>query len=127
VTDCLDAWAVLRWLTGVEPAASRVDLALAGRPVMSWINLGEVSYIIDRKEGELRAREVLRELRQGLNLDLPTEARIRQAALIKARHPISYAGAFALATAVAHNANLLTGDPGILDRGDPSWVTEDLR
>lgn len=127
MTDCLDSWAVLQWLEGTEPAASRVDVALMGRALMSWINLGEVSYLIERRQGELRAREVVRELRAQLNLDLPTETRILQAAHIKARYPVAYADAFALATAAAHQASLLTGDPEILENPDPSWVTEDLR
>jgi predicted nucleic acid-binding protein len=39
---------------------------------------------------------------------------------------MAYADAFALATAIAHKANLLTGDPEILD-GTGRWPTEDLR
>jgi predicted nucleic acid-binding protein len=38
------------------------------------------------------------------------------AARIKARHPLAYADAFAVATAAAHNAVLLTGDPEITKR-----------
>ncbi len=34
--------------------------------------------------------------------------------------------AFAAATAVAHDAPLLTGDPELLDRNGP-WQAEDLR
>ena len=33
------------------------------------------------------------------------------AATIKARYPISYADAFAVATAIRHDAPLVTGDP----------------
>jgi len=40
---CLDSWAVLRWLEGVEPAASRVEDLLPKRPLMSWMNVGEVA------------------------------------------------------------------------------------
>jgi len=42
LTDCLDSWAILRWLEGEEPAAARVEASLENRPVMSWINPGEV-------------------------------------------------------------------------------------
>ena len=35
--------AILRWLEGAEPAASRVEEAIAQRPIMSWIDLGDVS------------------------------------------------------------------------------------
>jgi len=64
VTDCLDSWAILCWLEGPEPAASRVESALSSRPVMSWINLGEVSYIIERLTGAEQARRVVTELRR---------------------------------------------------------------
>ena len=42
---CLDSWAVLAWLDGDEPAAEAVQEAFAaGRPWMSWLNIGEVAY-----------------------------------------------------------------------------------
>ena len=126
MTDCLDSWAVLAWLEGMEPAASRVQDALASRPVMSWINVGEVAYVLERRVGVDRSREVVRELRRLLNLDLPTEERVIEAARVKAGHRMAYADAFAVATALAHGANLLTGDPEIL-RGDKSWSVVDLR
>jgi predicted nucleic acid-binding protein len=126
VTDCLDSWAVLRWLEGEEPAASRVEAAMQARPVMSWINLGEVAYIVERLAGEDRARRVVLELKRQLTLDTPTQARVLEAAHIKAGHSMAYADAFALATTIAHGATLLTGDPEILD-GDARWPTVDLR
>ena len=126
MTDCLDSWAVLAWLEGVEPAASRVQDALASHPVMSWINVGEVAYVLERRVGVDRSREVVRELRRLLNLDLPTEERVIEAARVKAGHRMAYADAFAVATALAHGANLLTGDPEIL-RGDKSWSVVDVR
>jgi predicted nucleic acid-binding protein len=126
LTECLDSWAVLRWLEGDEPAASRVDAALPSRPVMSWINLGEVSYIVERAAGADRARQIVQDLRRGLTLDLPSELRVLEAARIKARYPMADADAFAVATAIAHRATLLTGDPEILDT-TADWPTEDLR
>jgi predicted nucleic acid-binding protein len=126
LTDCLDSWAVLRWLEGVEPAASRVEATMPFRPVMSWINLGEVSYIVERLGGSVRARHVVQELRHALTMDLPSENRVLEASRIKARYPMVYADAFAVATSLAHRATLLTGDPEILD-GDPAWPTADLR
>jgi predicted nucleic acid-binding protein len=127
LTDCLDSWAILRWLEGAEPAAGRVERSLETRPVMSWINLGEVFYVIQRATGADRARAVVGDLRHRLSLDLPTEARVLQAASIKAQHALAYADAFAIATAVAHGGSLLTGDPEILDDGDPTWHLVDLR
>lgn len=126
MTECLDSWAVLRWLEGDEPAASRVEASIRSRPVMSWINLGEVSSVVERAAGADRARQVVHDLRRRLRLDLPTELRVLEAARIKAAHAMAHAGAFAIATAIAHGATLLTGDPEILD-ADSDWVTEDLR
>jgi predicted nucleic acid-binding protein len=126
VTDCLDSWAVLRWLEGEEPAASRVESAMQARPLMSWVNLGEVAYVVERLAGEDRARHVVRELRRNVALELPTQARVLEAAHLKAGHSVAYADAFALATAIAYGATLLTGDPEILD-GTARWPTEDLR
>jgi predicted nucleic acid-binding protein len=127
LTDCLDSWAILRWLEGEEPAASLVERSLETRPVMSWINLGEVFYVVHRAAGVDRARATIGELRHLLLLDLPTEGRVLEAAAIKATHALAYADAFAIATAMAHNASLLTGDPEILDGGDPTWPVVDLR
>jgi predicted nucleic acid-binding protein len=127
LTDCLDSWAILRWLEGAEPAADRVEQSLETRPLMSWINLGEVFYIVHRATGIDRARAVTADLRHQLHMDLPSESRVLEAAAIKARYPLAYADAFAIATAVAHGASLLTGDPEIIDEGDPDWPVVDLR
>jgi len=103
-----------------------VQEALVSRPVMSWINVGEVAYVVERRAGADRSRDVVRELRRLLNLDLPTEERVIEAARVKAGHRMAYADAFAVATALAHGADLLTGDPAIL-QGDVSWSVVDLR
>lgn len=127
MTVALDSWAVLRYLEDAEPAASRVDEILhQQRPVMSWINLGEVYYIIARDQTEADADETLRDLRPKLSLDRPSEERVIQAARLKAQHPLAYADAFAAATAIAHGAILLTGDPELL-LANVTWQTEDLR
>lgn len=126
MTDCLDSWAVLRWLEGEEPAAARVDAAMTGRPIMSWINIGEVSYVVERAAGPEQARQVVRDLRRRIRLEVPSAGRILEAARIKARHAMAYADAFAVATTLAHGARLLTGDPEILS-ADQGWPVVDLR
>lgn len=118
---------MLAWLDGAEPAASRVDTVIADRPVMSWINLAEVYYRIWRDHGRQEAESVLAELREILTLDTATPARTIEAVEIKAVHPIALADCFAVATAVAHDAVLLTGDPEILDGGPLGCNVEDLR
>lgn len=126
-TVVLDSWAVLRLLEGTVPAAARVQEVLAeGRPVMSWINLGEVYYVTRRAQGADEAQAVIRDLRGQLTLDAATERRVLAAATIKADHRLAYADAFAAATAIAHDAVLLTGDPELLVP-DASWLAEDLR
>lgn len=126
MTTCLDSWAVLRWLEGAQPAGARVEALLPDRPIMSWINVGEVSYVLTREVGPERAAEVVGELRVRLRLDEASPRRVLEAAALKAVHRMAYADAFAVATALAHDAVLLTGDPEILEaRGH--WATEDLR
>jgi predicted nucleic acid-binding protein len=123
---CLDSWAILRWLEGTQPAAGRVASVLRERPVMSWINVAEVFYVTSRSAGPTIADEVVRDLRAMLELDLPTVDRVLAAAAIKADHRIALADTFALATAVAYDATLLTGDPEII-RAEGPWRVEDLR
>lgn len=127
MTIVLDSWAVLRLLEGSDPAATRVQDALDHeQPVMSWINLGEVFSVVSRDQGPADAESVMRDLRPLLRLDVPTERRVLDAARIKAEHPMAYADAFAAATALAHDATLLTGDPELL-LADAPWSCEDLR
>lgn len=124
--DCLDSWAVLRWLEGTEPAATRVEAALHDRPVMSLVNVGEVFYIVRRARDDTVALEVLDGLRARVEFDVPNEERVVASARIKAEHPMAFADAFAIATSVAHSAVLLTGDPEIID-APGQWQVEDLR
>ena len=126
MTRVLDAWAVVAYLNGQEPAATRVAFALRGAPVMSWINLGEVQYVVQRAHGAREADDVVRDLRPRLTLETPTPERVVQAARLKAEHRLSYADAFAAATAMAASGVLLTGDPELLTDGAP-WKADDLR
>jgi len=83
---------------------------------MSWINLGEVAYLVERKHGAEEAEYVVARVRSSVALDDVTSERVLAAARIKARHPIAYADCFAVVTAIARQAILLTGDPEILER-----------
>jgi uncharacterized protein len=126
-TYCLDSWAVLRFLEGSSESARRVRQVMrTNRPVMSWINLGEVYYTIHRVAGAAEADATLALLRPLLTLDAATSERVLAAARIKAVHPLAYGDAFAIATAVAHGATLLTGDPEITKRSVGCRI-EDLR
>jgi ribonuclease VapC len=50
-------------------------------------------------------------VRLPITIVLPDDALISKASELKAQYPISYADCFAAATALIHNASLLTGDP----------------
>jgi predicted nucleic acid-binding protein len=114
---CLDSWAVLAWLDGEEPAAARVESAIGReRPLMSWVNLVEVHYRVARGHGAAEADRVLAELRRAVVEQLPGVSAMREVATLKAEHPIALADCFAVATASAGGAMLLTGDPEIVER-----------
>lgn len=123
----LDSWAVLRYLEDEGPAAVAVAELLAVEiPLMSWINLGEVHYVLRRLHGEDDAIRTVRDLRDVIDPRLPDDRIVLDAARIKADHPMSFAGAFGAALATAHDATLWTGDPELLIDGAP-WRVRDLR
>ena len=124
---CLDSWAILAWLDGDEPALGRVQELLATRPVVSWINLVEVYYRVERDHGHPAAEEVLADLRAALACDLPGTGRMVEAARLKSAVPMALGDCFAVATAAAHGLVLLTGDPEILEQPELPCSTEDLR
>ena len=127
MTTVLDSCAVLRYLENAEPAATLVaDLLDDERPLMSWINLGEVHYILRRSHGEDDASETVRDLRDVIEVRLPDERLVLDAARVKADHPMAYADAFGAALAMLEEATLWTGDPELLMDGSP-WRWQDLR
>jgi hypothetical protein len=93
---------------------------------MSWVNAVEVYYRVERDHGRIEAEDVLAELRKTLDLDLPGTTLMVEVARLKAGTPIALGDCFAIATACAREAALLTGDPEILNRQMPCPV-EDLR
>lgn len=124
---CLDSWAILAWLDGEEPSLSRLNQVIDTRPVVSWINLVEVYYRVERDHGRVEADHVLASLRATTSADLPGTARMVEAARLKARAPVALADCFAAVTAAARKAVLLTGDPELLAMPDPPCELEDLR
>lgn len=127
MTVVLDSWAVLRYLEDTGDAAADVaELLGRDRPLMSWINLGEVHYVLRRLHGEDDALETVRDLRDVVDARLPDERLVLDAARIKADRPMSFPDAFAAALAIAQGAVLWTGDPELLLNGAP-WRWKDLR
>lgn len=121
---CLDSWAVLAWLDGEQPALSRIEDVVGSRPVISWMNLVEVYYRLERDHGRDRADETLTALRAALTPDLPGTARMIEAARLKARAAIALGDCFAATTAAAHRLTLLTGNPELLKLADPPCLIE---
>jgi predicted nucleic acid-binding protein len=117
----LDAWAMLALLQGEEPAASRVKALLAAAGLgeaelcMSIINLGQVAYRIGKSQGEEAAWETLDQIRRLSLTVIPAgEEAVWAAVRFKIQFAISYADAFAAATAGELKAILVTGDPELL-------------
>lgn len=118
MTLALDSWVILAWLKDQAPGAGVMaglwEQAEAGRAqlVMNIVNLGEVFYIVAKARGEASARTVLQNL-QGRRIEIASasDELVLEAATLKARYPISYADAFAAATALGRGAPLVTGDP----------------
>lgn len=113
----LDSFAMLAFLNkekGFEKIRELMRAAqLSSEPLlMNEINIGEVYYMTAKARSPELAEEFLRRLET-----LPIQpisnsyADVLQAARIKARFPISYADAFAVATASRMHATVVTGDP----------------
>lgn len=108
---------MLAWVQA-EAAAERVDAVLkqadAGqiRVLMSWINAGEVYYMLVRKRSAMIADEFLTRLPSlPIRLVLPEEPDIVAAAKLKATRRLAYADAFAASLALREGGALMTGDP----------------
>ena len=117
----------MRYLEDAGPAAARVAKLLdRERPLMCWINLGEVFYILRRRGGEHAAADTVRDLRSAVDVRLPDERLVIDAARIKADHSMMHADAFAAALTIKNDAVLWTGDPELLVARAP-WKWKDLR
>lgn len=118
----LDAWALLALLQKEEPAASRVKALLQQGQIaskvlvyLSIINLGEISYILQRQHGAEEANQTLADIRQlPITIVQASENRVLAAARLKAQYRMSYADAFAAVTAKEFQAILITGDPELI-------------
>jgi predicted nucleic acid-binding protein len=107
----LDAWAILAWLKKQQPAADRVRPLLDTKPLINIVNLGEVYYIAVKMRDVAYGDRILSSLRPRLTIVPAGNALVLAAARLKSQHPISYADAFAAATAIDVGLPLVTGDP----------------
>jgi len=92
------------------------------RVLMTWVNAGEVAYIVERRWGRERLYTALAVMEATALEVVSVERELAlMAAHIKAEHAIAYADAFAAALAQQCAATLVTGDPefklleGVLD------------
>jgi len=114
----LDSWMLLAWLKDQAPGADKMDElwhAAATRKVelsASMVNIGEVFYLTARNKGLDAAEELLGHLHtRPLQFVSASDRLVIEAARLKAAYPISYADAFAAATAMRARCPLVTGDP----------------
>jgi len=112
-----DTFAILAYFLA-EPGGEKVkellrraengEISLA----MSFINVGEMFYILSREQGRAKAQSLLEDLRSlSIQFFDSTEDRILAAAQLKAEYSISYADAFAASLAQELDASIVTGDP----------------
>ena len=79
---------------------------------MTWVNLGEVAYIVERRRGQSQAQEVLTALWEARVGPVPVGEKLALlVARIKANHPMAYTDAFAAALAIDRDTMLVTGHP----------------
>jgi ribonuclease VapC len=115
----LDSWALIAFFED-EPAAEAVEKLLQQaadekhKLLMSVVSWGEVYYTMMRAVGREAAEQKAQEIAAlpikvvGVSED---RLLVRQAAVFKAAHRMSYADCFAAALAKQENAELITGDP----------------
>jgi ribonuclease VapC len=113
----LDTFALLAMVRN-EAGAQRVEdlLRQAAQGALicriSAINVGEAVYTVERQSDLAGVRHLLAELDQAqILIEDATWPRILAAAHVKARFPLSYADAFAVALAQEYGATVATGDP----------------
>ena len=116
-----DAWAMMAYFQNEEPAAEQVSQWLEAalrkkvEVYISIINVGEVYYRVGKVLGTQQAEDILNDLVSLPVQVIPAENElVLSAARWKMRHAISYADAFAAATAEKLNAVLVTGNPELI-------------
>jgi len=145
----LDSWAIIAWLQGESQGKKVRDLInwvsgdtdlekkiknLIGqseiekiRLFVNIINLGEVFYILGRRKGKEEAKDTISEIKENPIEIIPvSNSLVFRAASLKVNYPIAYANAFAIATAITQEGDLLTGDPELKDLEDIPiiWIGE---
>ena len=113
----LDAWPVIEWIKGREPAVylfrSLVDDAVDGRVALSMcrINYGEVIYSIRKWFPASEVQSALKAFHEiPIHINSIDDGLIDAAVDLKSVYAISYADAFAASYAMRKGLPLVTGD-----------------
>lgn len=111
----LDSFALLAYLKK-ENNYQRVKELLSVPDVpalMNDVNVGETYYILARERGMEQADAFLNVILPSLPILVRSNLfeHVIEASKIKARHPLSFADCFAVASALRENAAIVTGDP----------------
>ena len=112
----LDSFALLRFIQkepGNEAVKAILDDARSGSAcaMLNVINMGEIIYTVQRRFGlQFKLDVVMNISRLGIVILPATNDLVFRAAELKARFAMSYADAFAVASAIEHKATLVTGD-----------------
>jgi predicted nucleic acid-binding protein len=111
----LDSFALLAYLKK-ESNYLRVKELLSAPDVpalMNDVNVGETYYILARERGMEQADAFLNVILPSLPIIVRSNLfeHVIEASKIKARHPLSFADCFAVASALRENAVIVTGDP----------------
>lgn len=86
-----------------------------------------MAYIEGRQHSVDDAVGAVVEFAQSVVAEEPQQQLILEAARIKTTHPVSYADAFAVATAERHRLPLLTGDPELIGLDREHLQVVDIR
>lgn len=111
----LDSFALLAYLNKENNFDKVKSLFLSEDVILliNEINIGETFYILIRERGTEKAEYFINTIFPSLSITPITNvfSDVLEASRIKAKHPISYADCFAVATALKENASIVTGDP----------------
>jgi len=130
----LDSYAIIAYQFGEEGKDKLEEILLSASSdnsnlYLNLINLGEVYYIILRNKNEIVANKAIAMVKRWpIEIITPDEKITLMAAKIKGKHTLSYADAFAIATAIDKNATVITGDPEIrriTNIVNTLWIKED--
>ena len=114
VIDAFALLVLLREEAGYQMVKRLLEQAESGQVdlFLTEINWGEVYYSVVKAHGEVAGRKALGAMELlPLNFVVTTRDLVLAAAKIKARFPVSYADAFAIAAAQELDCQVVTGDP----------------